>query len=122
MNRLFPSAVVSIVASLFAVGAYSTDAKAQVVYYPTAEYMAAYTPYYYNGYAHYLYRNNWYYRDQGGWHGYGGYGREPEALYNQRGAWGGREGGHMWGGGHGYGGHGYGGHGYGGHGYGGHRR
>jgi hypothetical protein len=99
------------VVPMMAVAGYSTEAKAQVVYYPPNAYVAAYTPYYYNGSAHYLYRNNWYYRDHLGWHGYA---HEPGGLYGQRGAWGAHGwggGGRGWGGGHGGGGARGGGHG-----------
>jgi hypothetical protein len=70
--------------------AYVPTAEAQVVYYPPSAYIAAYSPYYYNGYAHYLYRNNWYYRDHGAWRGYA---HEPGELRGQRGGWGGHRGG-----------------------------
>jgi hypothetical protein len=116
MKRLISCLLASAMVSGMTIAANPNEAQAQVVYYPPAAYVAWYTPYYYNGYAHYLYRNNWYYRDHGGWRGYG---REPGALYGQRGAWGARGwggGGHGWGGGHGGGGHGGGGHGGGGHG------
>jgi hypothetical protein len=87
-SRFFALAAVPVLA----IAAYATEAQAQVVYYPPSAYIAAYSPYYYNGYAHYLYRNNWYYRDHGAWRGYA---HEPGELRGQRGGWGA----HRWGGG-----------------------
>jgi hypothetical protein len=107
MKKSFSWFLASALVPVMAIAGHSTEARAQVAYYPPAAYVAAYTPYYYNGYAHYLYRNNWYYRDHIGWHGYA---QEPGALYGQRGAWGAHGwggGGRGWGGGHGGGfGHG----------------
>jgi hypothetical protein len=72
---------------LAAIAAYAPVAEAQVVYYPPASYVASYEPVYYNGYAHYYYNNNWYYRDHGAWRGYA---VEPGYLHGYRGAWGAR--------------------------------
>jgi hypothetical protein len=87
MNRsiswLLASAV-AVAPAVTAVATYSATAEAQVVVYPPASYIAAYSPYYYNGYPHYFYRNHWYYRDHVGWHGYA---TEPGALYGYRGNW-----------------------------------
>lgn len=103
MNRSIPWFLVCAVTAapaVLAVTTYSAPAEAQVIYYPPSEYVAAYRPYYYNGYPHYFYHNAWYYRDGGAWRGYD---REPGALYNYRGNWGGHrygwghEGGGGWG-------------------------
>jgi len=91
MNRSISSLVACTVVSLVAVAAYPTEAKAQVVYYPPAEYVASYTPYYWNGHPHYFYRNHWYYRDHGAWRGYD---HEPGFLWDHRGEWGGHY--HHW--------------------------
>jgi hypothetical protein len=58
-------------------------AKADVVVVPEA-YVATYQPFYYNGFAHYFYRNHWYYRDHGAWRGYE---HEPAFLHDHRGEW-----------------------------------
>jgi hypothetical protein len=76
--------LLSAVLPLAAITAYVPSADAQVVVYPTREYIASYQPIYYNGYAHYYYNNHWYYRDAVGWHGYA---TEPAVLVARRGEW-----------------------------------
>lgn len=89
MNRSIPVLLASVFAAAPAVTAittYAPSAEAQVIVtYPPVEYVAAYRPYYYNGYPHYFYRNSWYYRDAIGWHGYE---HVPGALWGYRGNWG----------------------------------
>ena len=65
-----------------AVAMYSTDAQAQP--WPPVTYIASYEPIYYNGFAHYLWHDHWYYRDHGGWRGYA---TEPGFLHDHRGEW-----------------------------------
>jgi hypothetical protein len=77
--------LVSLVAPFCLAGAlFSTDASAQYAP-PPPGYIASYHPVYYNGYAHYWYRDHWYYRDRAGawrWHD-----REPAYLHDRRGEW-----------------------------------
>jgi hypothetical protein len=89
ISKLFLSAVLP----LSAMAAYVPAAEAQVrvVVYPSHAYVASYEPIYYNGYAHYLYNDRWYYRDHGSWRGYE---HEPAALRGRRGEWSGRR--HRW--------------------------
>jgi hypothetical protein len=97
MNRMIPCKPLSVVLSAGAIAAtlaYGPMANAQVVVYPPAEYVASYEPIYYNGFAHYLYHDHWYYRDHGGaWRGYE---HEPGALHDRRGEWARHGGGHHW--------------------------
>jgi hypothetical protein len=84
MNRpvwKFVSVILPVAA--VAIG-YSHDAHAQFRGPPPA-YIASYEPIYYNGFAHYLYRDHWYYRDHAAWRGYD---REPGFLHDRRGEWG----------------------------------
>jgi hypothetical protein len=76
------SALVSLVAG----PAYCPEAEAQVAVIagPPAPYIASYEPIYYNGFAHYWYRDRWYYRDHGAWRGYE---REPAFLHDHRAEW-----------------------------------
>jgi hypothetical protein len=72
---------------LGAIAGHSTEAKAQTVVVeagPPASYIAAYRPIYYNGFAHYLWHDRWFYRDHVGWRGYG---VEPGVLRGYRGEW-----------------------------------
>jgi hypothetical protein len=65
--------------------AYSGSANAQVVVAgPPTSYVASYEPIYYNGAAHYLWHDHWFYRDHAGWHGYD---KEPGFLHDHRGEW-----------------------------------
>jgi hypothetical protein len=60
-----------------------SEASAQeVVVQPDAAYIATAEPVYYNGAAHYWYRNHWYYRNGGTWAGYRG--GEPGYLHDYR--------------------------------------
>jgi hypothetical protein len=54
----------------------------EVVINPDAAYIAAAEPVYYNGMAHYWYRDRWYYRNGGGWAWYRG--GEPAYLHDYR--------------------------------------
>jgi hypothetical protein len=73
-------------APLLAIATDSSSARAQaVVVYPTSAYVAAYEPVYYNGFAHYWYRDRWFYRDHGAWRWYD---HEPGFLHDRRGEWG----------------------------------
>jgi hypothetical protein len=77
--------IASAIAPLMAVASYCWEAKAQIVVAgPPAAYVASYEPIYYNGFAHYYYRNRWYYRDHNAWRGYD---REPGFLHEHRGEW-----------------------------------
>ena len=59
------------------------EASAQeAVVQPDDAYIATAEPVYYNGAAHYWYRNHWYYRNGRSWAGYGG--REPGYLHDYR--------------------------------------
>jgi hypothetical protein len=59
---------------------------------PPPGYIASYEPVYYNGYAHYYWRDHWYYRDHyGAWQYYN---REPAYFYGYHGTWAGRY--HHW--------------------------
>jgi hypothetical protein len=64
----------------------SHDAKAQVVVQvgPPSFYVASYEPMYYNGFAHYWWRDHWYYRDHGAWRWWE---HEPGFLHDHRGEW-----------------------------------
>jgi len=92
MNTL-SKVLLSAIAPLAVVTAYvpTAEAQVQVVEYPTNAYVASYAPIYYEGHAHYYYRNHFYYRDHGGWHGYA---HEPAGLWGRRGEWGGHR--HGW--------------------------
>jgi hypothetical protein len=82
-NRLL---VASLALPLAAIALYSLEAKAQVVVAvgPPSAYVASYEPIYYNGFAHYWWRDHWYYRDHGSWHWWD---REPAFLHDHRGEW-----------------------------------
>jgi hypothetical protein len=87
MNRT--TKLLSLVVPICAAGAlFSADADAQYRPAPPAPpypYVASYEPVYYNGYAHYWYRDRWYYRDRAGaWRWYE---HEPEYLRGHRGEW-----------------------------------
>jgi hypothetical protein len=59
------------------------EASAQeIVVYPDDAYIAAAEPVYYNGFAHYWYRDRWYYRNGRTWAWYGG--GEPGYLHDYR--------------------------------------
>jgi hypothetical protein len=66
------------------VGLATVPASAQeVVVYPDPAYVATADPVYYNGVAHYWYRDRWYYRDGAGhWAWY--HGGEPGYLHDYR--------------------------------------
>ena len=87
MKRSIPAwFIASAVVPLIAIASYSGDASAQRVWGgPPAAYVASYSPFYYNGVAHYYYGNQWYYRDHGAWRGYE---HTPGFLYDHRGEWG----------------------------------
>ena len=57
------------------------DAAAQVVVGPDDAYIAVAEPVYYNGVAHYWYRDRWYYRNGRSW---ASYGTEPGYLHDYR--------------------------------------
>jgi hypothetical protein len=86
MKRSIPWFVASAAVLFGALAAYPSSASAQVVVVePPSAYIASYEPVYYNGFAHYLYHDHWYYRDHGGaWRGYD---HEPGFLHDQRGGW-----------------------------------
>jgi|HubBroStandDraft_1064217.scaffolds.fasta_scaffold1395950_1 hypothetical protein len=70
MNRTIIWKLASAVLPITAIAlAYSHEAEAQLVGPPPA-YVASYEPIYYNGHAHYLYRDRWLYRDHAAWRGY----------------------------------------------------
>jgi hypothetical protein len=85
MNR-FVRSFLGAAVPLLSVAAYSHDADAQIVVSegPPAAYVASYEPVYYNGFAHYLYRDRWYYRDHAAWHAWD---HEPGFLHEHRGEW-----------------------------------
>jgi hypothetical protein len=84
VNRTLPS-LVALAAAFLALSGDSTDARAQVqVVYPTPAYVASYEPVYYNGFAHYWYRDRWFYRDHAAWRWYE---HEPDFLHARRGEW-----------------------------------
>jgi hypothetical protein len=88
MNRSISWLVACAAAPVIALAVYSTEATAQtVVVEPTAAYVASYEPMYYNGMAHYWYRDRWFYRDHGAWRWYE-HGREPGYLHDHFGEWG----------------------------------
>ncbi len=70
-----------------AIAGHPSEAAAEVVVYPPSAYIASYEPFYYNGMAHYWYRDRWYYRDHGAWKWYE-HGREPGFLRDHYGEWG----------------------------------
>jgi hypothetical protein len=85
MKRSFFCFVACASAPFLALAADSTEARAQVVVIePPSAYIASYEPIYYNGFAHYFYRDRWYYRDHGAWRGYE---HEPDFLRDHRGEW-----------------------------------
>jgi hypothetical protein len=86
MTRSIRWFVTAAALPLLAVGAYSLEAKAQVVVQvgPPSAYIASYEPIYYNGFAHYLWHDHWYYRDHGAWHWWD---HEPGFLHDHRGEW-----------------------------------
>lgn len=94
MNRSIRSKFLGVVlplGALLAVVAPAGTALAQPAP-PPPGYIASYEPVYYNGYAHYYYRDHWYYRDHyGGWQYYN---REPAYFGAYRGHWGERY--HHW--------------------------
>jgi hypothetical protein len=75
---LLPVATIGIVSSR------ESRAQTVVVEGPPSAYIASYEPVYYNGFAHYLYRDHWAYRDHGAWRGYR---HEPGFLHDHRGEW-----------------------------------
>jgi hypothetical protein len=78
-SKLFASLGVVVGVGLCA----SPEASAQeVVAYPDAAYIATAEPVYYNGAAHYWYRDRWYYRNGRNWASYGG--GEPGYLHDYR--------------------------------------
>jgi hypothetical protein len=87
MNRSIRWFVACAAVPLMTVAMYSWEAKAQVVAVgPPAVYVASYEPFYYNGFAHYWYRDRWFYRDHGAWRSYE-HGHEPGFLRDHRGEW-----------------------------------
>jgi hypothetical protein len=85
MNRTI-ACLVATAAVPVAILAYSATSRAQAVVAvgPPGEYVAAYEPIYYNGFAHYLWHDHWYYRDHAAWHWYD---HEPGFLHDHRGEW-----------------------------------
>ena len=78
-SKVFASLSIVAGVGLFA----PRDASAQeVVVYPDAAYVASAEPVYYNGSAHYWYRDRWYYRNGDGWAWYRG--GEPAYLHDYR--------------------------------------
>ena len=74
-------------APLMVLAADVSEAHAQVVVVePPSAYIASYEPIYYNGLAHYWYRDRWYYRDHGAWRWYE-HDHEPGFLRDHRGEW-----------------------------------
>ena len=63
---------------------HDANAQAVVTVYPPSSYVASYEPIYYNGAAHYWWRDHWYWRDHGAWHSWE---REPDYLRDHRGEW-----------------------------------
>lgn len=86
MNRSIRWFVASSVLPIAAIAAYSWEARAQVVVAvgPPSAYVASYEPVYYNGFAHYWYRDHWYYRDHASWRWWT---QEPGYLHDQRAGW-----------------------------------
>jgi hypothetical protein len=85
MNGPIPWKLVSAILPVAAIAiAYAHKAQAQFAPPPPA-YVASYEPVYYNGSAHYLYRDRWFYRDHAAWRGYE---HEPRFLHDRRGEWG----------------------------------
>jgi hypothetical protein len=74
-------ATMSAVGALAAVCLVSGPASAQVVVYPSAEYIATTEPVYYEGRPAYWYGDRWYYRTANGWDYYRG---EPAYLHGYR--------------------------------------
>ena len=85
ISKLVLSGAAVVAAAAASVAYTPTASAAEVVVYPSDAYIAAYTPIWYNGYAHYFWRNHWYYRDHGVWHGYA---HQPAVLWGRRGEWG----------------------------------
>jgi hypothetical protein len=85
MNRTI-ACITASTALLLSVVVYSRDSGAQtvVVEGPPSAYVASYEPIYYNGWAHYWWRDHWYYRDHGAWHWWD---KEPAFLHDHRGEW-----------------------------------
>jgi hypothetical protein len=86
MSRSIGWYVACAVVPVAVIAAYAWEAKAQTVVSvgPPSEYIASYEPIYYNGWAHYWYRDHWYYRDHGAWHWWD---HEPAFLHDHRGEW-----------------------------------
>jgi hypothetical protein len=86
MRRTVRAILTSAVLLSLPLLSYSPDASAQmeVRIGPPTAYIASYEPVYYNGFAHYLYRDHWYYRDRVGWHYWD---HEPGFLHGYRGGW-----------------------------------
>jgi len=85
MNRMLvrlskAAAAVGVVAGLSLLA--PSSASAQEVVYPDDAYVASATPVYYNGVAHYWYRDRWYYRNGASWAWY--HGGEPGYLHDYR--------------------------------------
>ena len=78
-SKVFAS--LSVVAGVY-LSAPSEASAQEVVVQPDAAYIATAEPVYYNGAAHYWYRNHWYYRNGGTWAGYRG--GEPGYLHDYR--------------------------------------
>jgi hypothetical protein len=91
MNRSITEKLVFAILPIAAIAIGYSQEEAQAQYAevqyapPPPAYVASYEPVYYNGYAHYLYRNRWLYRNHGAWRGYG---HEPGFLNGRRGEWG----------------------------------
>ncbi len=82
MKRSIALFFAAVAMPLAAIAAHSTDANADA--WPPTTFIASYEPVYYNGFAHYLWHDHWYYRDHGAWRGYA---TEPGFLRDHRGEW-----------------------------------
>jgi len=79
LSRVFAS--LGVVAGLSLTAPPEASAQ-EVVVYPGDAYIATAQPVYYNGSAHYWYRDRWYYRDGRSWAWY--HGGEPAYLHDYR--------------------------------------
>jgi hypothetical protein len=80
LSRVFAS--LGVAAGLSLVAPVEASAQEVVVTYPGDAYVATAEPVYYNGVAHYWYRDRWYYRDGRNWAWY--HGGEPGYLHDYR--------------------------------------
>jgi hypothetical protein len=80
LSRVFAS--LGVVAGLSLIAPLDASAQEVVVTYPGDAYIATAEPVYYNGAAHYWYRDRWYYRDGRNWAWY--HGGEPGYLHDYR--------------------------------------